>query len=72
MYQVDDEPIETIYVYVLREGKEHPSLVPVLISVFALSILIAIGVLIPYKQPEQRASIRVPAVLLPLTTFSAL
>lgn len=71
MYRVDDEPIETIHLYVVREGKEHPSLVPVLISVFALSILIAIGVSIPYQQPEQRASIRVPAVLLPLTTFSA-
>lgn len=71
MYQVDDEPIETIHVYVVREGDKRPFLAPVLVSVFALFILLAIGVLTPYKQPEQRASIRVPAVLLPLTTFSA-
>ena len=70
MYQVDDEPIETVHLYVVREGQERPSLVPVIISVIALSFLVAIGVLTPYQQPEQRASIRVPAVLLPLKTFS--
>jgi hypothetical protein len=70
MYQVEDEPIETIHLYVVREGDKHPSLIPVIISVLALSFLIAIGVLSPYKQPEQRASIRVPAVLLPLKTFT--
>ncbi len=71
MYQVEDEPIETIHLYVVREGDKRPSLAPVFISIFALSILIAIGVVTPYKQPEARASIRVPAVLLPLKTFSA-
>src|ERR1700719_3011770 len=71
MYKVDDEPIDTIHLYVVREGDKRPSLLPVLISVFALSILIAIGVLTPYQQPEQRASIRVPAALLPIKTFSA-
>lgn len=68
--QVVDEPIETIHLYVVKEGDKKPSLVPVLISVLALSFLIAIGVLTPYQQPEQRASIRVPAVLLPLNTFT--
>ncbi len=71
MYQVEDEPIETIHLYVVREGDKRPSLIPVIISVFALSILIAIGVSTPYKQPEQRAFIRVPAVLLPVRVFSA-
>ena len=54
----------------LREGQTRPS-VPVILSMLALSLLIAIGVLTPYQQPEQRASIRVPAVLLPLKTFHA-
>ena len=54
----------------LREWQTRPSLVPVILSILALSLLIAIGVLTPYQQPEQRASIRVPAVLLPLKTFS--
>jgi len=71
MYQVEDEPMETIHLYVVREGEKRPSLMPVIISVLALSLLIAIGVLTPYKQPEQRASIRVPAVPLPMRTFTA-
>src|SRR5579859_7069084 len=77
MYQVEDEPqatdeqpIETIHLYVVREGQNRPSLVPVLISILALFILIAIGILTPYKQPETRALYRVPAVLLPLKTFT--
>jgi hypothetical protein len=71
MYQVHDEPIETIHLYVVREGEKRPSLIPVIIAIFALSILIAIGVLTPYKQPEQRASLRVPAVPLFVKTYSA-
>lgn len=71
MYQVEDEPVETIHLYVVREGDKRPSLIPVIISVLALSILIAIGVSIPYKQPEQRASLRVPAVPSFMRTFSA-
>lgn len=71
MHQVEDEPMETIHLYVVREGEKRPSLTGIIISVFALSILIAIGVLTPYKQPEQRAFIRVPAVLLPLKVFTA-
>jgi len=71
MYQVDDEPIETIHLYVVREGEKRPSLIPVIIAILALSILIAIGVLTPYKQPEQRASLRVPAVPLFVKAYSA-
>ena len=70
MYQVEDEPIETIHVYVVREEQKRSSLAPVIISFLALSILIAIGVLTPYQQPEIRTAIRVPAVLLPLKTFT--
>jgi Baseplate J-like protein len=70
MYQVEDEPIETIHLYVVREGVKRPSLIPVIISVFALSILIAIGVFTPYQQPVQRVSIRVPAVPLGMRSFT--
>ena len=61
MYQVDDEPqaaepVETIHLYIVREGDKKPSLVPVLISILTLSFLIAIGILTPYQQPETRAS----------------
>ena len=76
MYDMQDEPmvepLETIHLYVVREGQDHSSLLPVLISILALSLLVAIGILTPYQQPEQRALIRVPAVLLPLRTFSTI
>ena len=71
MHQVEDEPLETIHLYVVREGEKRPSLLLIILSVIALSILIAIGVLIPYQQPEQRASLRVPAVPLFVKTFRA-
>src|SRR5690242_15263195 len=75
MYQVDDEPtttepIETIHLYVVREGENKPSIAPVLISLLTLSFLLAIGILTPYQQPEQRTLLRVPAVLMPLKTFT--
>ena len=68
--EANDQPIETIHLYVVREGQNRPSLAPVLVSLLTLFILIAIGIGTPYQQPEQRALIRVPAVLLPLKTFS--
>ncbi|HLX55786.1 MAG TPA: hypothetical protein VKR83_02060 [Ktedonobacteraceae bacterium] len=67
---MEDEPIKTVHLYVVREGDTRPSLIPVIISLCALSLLVAIGVLAPYQQPEQRASIRVPAVPLFTKAFS--
>ena len=61
MYQVEDEPIETIHLYVVREGQKRPSLVHVIISLFALSFLVAFSILVPYQQPEIRKTIRIPA-----------
>ena len=70
MHQVDDAPMETLHIYFEREQPPRPSLLPIILSVIALSLLIAIGVLSPTQQPEQRALIRVPAVLLPIRTFT--
>ena len=76
MFQVEDdqhtenEPVETIHLYVVREGQNCPSLVPVILSVLTLCLVIAVGILTPYQQPEIRTAIRVPAILLPLQTFS--
>ena len=70
MFDVDDEPVETLHIYVVRE-EVKPPLLPIVLSVVALSLLIAIGVLSPAQQPVTRAVIRVPAVLLPLRTFTA-
>lgn len=69
MYQVEDDTIETLHLYVVREGDKRPSRLPVIVSLVILSILIVIGISIPYAQPVTRASIRVPAVPLALRSF---
>jgi hypothetical protein len=69
MHQVETEPVETIHLYVVREGRKRPSLAPVIISGIALFFLIAICAFTPYQQPEQRATLRIPSVPLPLTTL---
>jgi hypothetical protein len=70
MFDVDDEPVETLHIYVVRE-EAKPPLLPIFLSVLALSLLVAFGVLSPTQQPVTRAVIRVPAVLLPIKTFTA-
>ncbi len=71
MYQVEDEPVETVHVYIVREAAPTPSLLPIVLSVLALLTLITVGVLSPAQQPVTRAVIRVPAVLLPVRTLQA-
>src|SRR6266568_6921512 len=71
MFQVDDKPVETLHIYVVREAAPKPSLLPIVLSVSAFLILVVVGVLSPAQQPVKRAVIRVPAVLLPPRTFIA-
>jgi hypothetical protein len=70
MQTVDEKP-ETIHLYVVREKATRPPLLPIFLSVIALSALVAFCALTPYQQPVTRLTIRVPAVLLPLKTFTA-
>ena len=70
MFDVDDEPVETLHIYVVRE-EVRPPLLPIFLSVVALSLLVVFGVLSPNQQPVMRDEIRVPAVLLPVRTFQA-
>ncbi len=70
MQTVDEQP-ETIHLYVVREAAPKPSLLPIVLSVSAFLILVVVGVLSPAQQPVMRAVIRVPAVLLPPSTFIA-
>ncbi len=70
MQSVDEQP-ETIHLYVVREAAPQPSLLPIVLSAVALSILVAVCVLTPYQQPVTRITLRVPAVLLPLQTLTA-
>lgn len=69
MQTVDEQP-ETIHLYVVREEDNRPPIFPIVLSVLALSILVAFCALTPYQQPVTRAVIRVPAVLLPVQTFT--
>src|SRR5260370_5303656 len=71
MFQVDDKQVETLHIYVVREAAPKPSLLPIVLSVSAFLILVVVGVLSPTQQPVTRAVIRVPAVLLPPKTFTA-
>src|SRR5436309_1150988 len=70
MQTVDEKP-ETIHLYVVREEVPRPLLLPIFLSVLALASLVALSIAVPYQQPVTRAVIRVPAVLLPLKTFTA-
>jgi Baseplate J-like protein len=69
MQTVDEKP-ETIHLYVVREKEPHPPIFPIVLSVFALLVLVVIGVALPYQQPEERKTIRIPAVFLPVKSFT--
>src|SRR6266478_3984604 len=71
MFDVDDEPIETLHIYFEREQPPRPSLLPIFLSSVALLALVATCVLSSSQQPVTRAVIRVPAVPLPMKTFTA-
>lgn len=68
--QIVDERPETIHLYVVREKEPRHSFFPIALSVFALFVLVVVGVIFPYRQTEQEAVIRVPAVFLPLQVFT--
>ena len=70
MQTVDEKP-ETIHLYVVREKEPTLSVLPIVLSALSLIVLLVFCVLIPYQQPVTRAVIRVPAVLLPIRTFTA-
>ncbi len=70
MQTVDEQP-ETIHLYVVRDEAPRPPLLPIFLSVFALSVLVAFCALTPYQQPVTRMTLRVPAVLSGLETFTA-
>jgi hypothetical protein len=69
MQTVDEQP-ETIHLYVVRENEPKPSFVPIILSALALLLVVVVSAVSPYQQPVTRAVIRVPAVLLPIRTFT--
>src|SRR6266567_4567884 len=70
MFQVDEKP-ETIHLYVVREEEPRPSVLPIVASILLLLCVIAVGTLFPYYQPVEHKTLRVPAIFLPLKSFTA-
>ena len=70
MQTVDEQP-ETIHLYVVREKEPKPSVFPLSSRLSLWLSFVVFCALVPYQQPVTRAVIRVPAVLLPLKTFTA-
>jgi hypothetical protein len=69
MQTVDELP-ETIHLYVVREEEPRVPIAPIVLSVFVLLLVIVVGVGFPYQPPIERMTQRIPAVFLPLQTFS--
>ena len=68
----EQRPMETIHLYVVREEAAplRPLLLPLALSMLFLVAVVLVGVLSPSTQPQIRTTLRVPAVLLPLKTFT--
>lgn len=65
---------ETLHLYVVREPIQTLSWLhwlPLALSLFALSVLVTLCAISPYRQQVVRTIIRVPAVFPPLQTYSA-
>src|SRR5947209_11801493 len=72
MQQVEDT-VETIHVYVVREKEKRPYTFPPLLCAFVLLIGIAAFTLYMGEHSSYtHKTLRVPAILLPLKTFSTL
>ena len=69
MQTLDEKP-ETIHLYVVREKEPKPSIFTHRPLGSLFDFLYGLLCFNPYQQPEVRAVIRVPAVLLPFQTFS--
>lgn len=78
MYQLDEEPMETLHVYVYREEEQTPQLTPrtrdTILSIITILVLIA-GIIalscIPNQPNYTVKTISVPAIYLPLQTYAA-
>src|SRR6266566_8318520 len=74
MLHVDEEQdqvIETLHLYVVPEEIHHPSPLPIVLSVLALSVLFTLS-LFPYRQPLVRTTLRVAAVFPPIQIYTTI
>src|SRR2546421_1743970 len=69
---IETEPVETIHLYVVREdAKPRPPLLLLLFCVLAFLGLIETGFLNHTTFPIVKKTIQVPAIFLPLKSFTA-
>jgi hypothetical protein len=72
MQTVDEKPLETIHLYVVREDeRKSPSLLPLILSFLCLLSLVVITVYSVNAPAYTHKTIRVPAIFPPLQTFTA-
>jgi hypothetical protein len=72
MHQVDEQPLETIHLYVVREEDiQFPSMLPVIVSVLCFLTLVGICLFSANDPVLEHKTIRIPAVFLPLQQFTA-
>ena len=69
--QEQEEPIERLHLYVVRDDDQPLSILPIALSLLSLLLVLAVGVAFPYRPLLVRQTLTVPAILLPLQTFSA-
>src|SRR5690242_20355426 len=66
-----DEQVERFHLYVVRDDEPSPSILPIALSILSLLLVIAVGVLSPYRPSLVRHTASVLATFLPLRTFTA-
>lgn len=67
-----EEPMETIHLYVVREAEQRPfSRLPLYCAVLCLVAIVALTIYSGEHPLYEHETLHVPAVLLPLTTFTA-
>ena len=72
MQVVDEKPIETIHLYVVREDdRKPPSPLPVILAVLCLLVILAVTVYSGNHPYYEHQTLRIPAQFLPLQIFSA-
>ena len=72
MQTVEEKPIETIHLYVVREdARKPPSPLPVILAVLCVLVIIAVTVYSGNHPYYEHQTLRIPAQFLPLQIFSA-
>jgi hypothetical protein len=71
MQTVDEQPLETIHLYVVREEETRPSgRLPIILSLICLLVIVGICLFSPNYPTYEHKTIQVPAIFLPMNFFT--